>query len=121
MNTANTLSELTGGRGPVRVCSGKCFRLYTESSFDKDLQEQTYPEILRSNLGSVVLQLKKLGIQDLVRYSLVWYGSIASTLYICAYRSLSCAGVSAMITTPSISLPFRTETVHQSVTTDLDE
>ena len=29
-------------------------------------QEQTYPEILRSNLGSVVLQLKKLGIDDLV-------------------------------------------------------
>ena len=41
-------------------------RLYTEPSFYKDLQEQTYPEILRSNLGSVVLQLKKLGIDDLV-------------------------------------------------------
>lgn len=39
-----------------------------ESSFKKDLQEQTYPEILRSNLGSVVLQLKKLGIDDLVRF-----------------------------------------------------
>ena len=30
--------------------------------------EQTYPEILRSNLGSVVLQLKKLGIEDLVHF-----------------------------------------------------
>ena len=49
-----------------RTKPGKCFRLYTESSFYKDLQEQTYPEILRSNLGSVVLQLKKLGIDDLV-------------------------------------------------------
>lgn len=49
-----------------RTRPGKCFRLYTESSFNKDLQEQTYPEILRSNLGSVVLQLKKLGIDDLV-------------------------------------------------------
>jgi hypothetical protein len=39
-----------------------------EASFKKDLQEQTYPEILRSNLGSVVLQLKKLGIDDLVRW-----------------------------------------------------
>ena len=29
---------------------------------------QTYPEILRSNLGSVVLQLKKLGIDDLVHF-----------------------------------------------------
>lgn len=49
-----------------RTKPGKCFRLYTEQSFYKDLQEQTYPEILRSNLGSVVLQLKKLGINDLV-------------------------------------------------------
>ena len=51
-----------------RTQPGKCFRLYTESSFRKDLQEQTYPEILRSNLGSVVLQLKKLGIDDLVHF-----------------------------------------------------
>lgn len=49
-----------------RTRPGKCFRLYTESSFKKDLQEQTYPEILRSNLGNVVLQLYKLGVQDLV-------------------------------------------------------
>lgn len=32
------------------------------------MQDNTYPEILRSNLGSVVLQLKKLGIDDLVCY-----------------------------------------------------
>ena len=51
-----------------RTQPGKCFRLYTEASFKKDLQEQTYPEILRSNLGSVVLQLKKLGIDDLVSW-----------------------------------------------------
>lgn len=51
-----------------RTQPGKCFRLYTEASFKKDLQEQTYPEILRSNLGSVVLQLKKLGIHDLVHF-----------------------------------------------------
>jgi HrpA-like RNA helicase len=32
------------------------------------MQDNTYPEILRSNLGSVVLQLKKLGIDDLVHF-----------------------------------------------------
>lgn len=53
-----------------RTRPGKCFRLYTESSFKKDLQEQTYPEILRSNLGNVVLQLYKLGVQDLVSWGL---------------------------------------------------
>lgn len=51
-----------------RTKPGKCFRLYTEESFNKELQEQTYPEILRSNLGSVVIQLKKLGIDDLVHF-----------------------------------------------------
>ena len=51
-----------------RTRPGKAFRLYTESSFKNDLQENTYPEILRSNLGNVVLQLKKLGIDDLVHF-----------------------------------------------------
>lgn len=30
--------------------------------------QDTYPEILRSNLSSVVLTLKKLGIKDLVHF-----------------------------------------------------
>eukprot|EP01061_Rhynchopus_euleeides_P002249 TRINITY_DN1172_c0_g1_i2.p1 TRINITY_DN1172_c0_g1~~TRINITY_DN1172_c0_g1_i2.p1 ORF type:complete len:722 (+),score=314.46 TRINITY_DN1172_c0_g1_i2:196-2361(+) len=51
-----------------RTRPGKCFRLYTEKAFKEDLIPQTYPEILRSNLGSVVLQLKKLGIEDLVHF-----------------------------------------------------
>ncbi|KAI8883086.1 P-loop containing nucleoside triphosphate hydrolase protein [Backusella circina FSU 941] len=51
-----------------RTRPGKAFRLYTENAFNKELIEQTYPEILRSNLGSVVLQLKKLGIDDLVHF-----------------------------------------------------
>lgn len=51
-----------------RTRPGKCFRLYTEDAFEKQLIEQTYPEILRSNLGSTVLELKKLGIDDLVHF-----------------------------------------------------
>ncbi|KAJ3343657.1 hypothetical protein HDU91_000350 [Kappamyces sp. JEL0680] len=51
-----------------RTRPGKCFRLYTEKSFLEELQQQTYPEILRSNLGSTVLQLKKVGIDDLVHF-----------------------------------------------------
>jgi HrpA-like RNA helicase len=51
-----------------RTRPGKCFRLYTENSFFNELIEQTYPEILRSNLGSTVLQLKKVGIDDLVHF-----------------------------------------------------
>ncbi|PIC42317.1 hypothetical protein B9Z55_009435 [Caenorhabditis nigoni] len=51
-----------------RTKPGKCFRLYTEAAYGSEMQDQTYPEILRSNLGSVVLQLKKLGTEDLVHF-----------------------------------------------------
>lgn len=51
-----------------RTKPGKCFRLYTEKSFHDDLQEATYPEILRSKMSNVVLTLKKLGIENLVTF-----------------------------------------------------
>lgn len=51
-----------------RTQPGKCFRLYQEKAFKKELIEQTYPEILRSNLSNTVLELKKLGIDDLVHF-----------------------------------------------------
>lgn len=54
-----------------RTRPGKCFRLYTEEAFKKELIDQTYPEILRSNLSSTVLELKKLGIDDLVHFDLM--------------------------------------------------
>ena len=51
-----------------RTRPGKCFRLYTEKSFHEDLIAQTYPEILRSRMESVVLTLLKLGVEDLVHF-----------------------------------------------------
>jgi len=51
-----------------RTRPGKCFRLYTEKAYKQEMQDNTYPEILRSNLSAVVLQLKKLGIDDLVHF-----------------------------------------------------
>jgi pre-mRNA-splicing factor ATP-dependent RNA helicase DHX15/PRP43 len=54
-----------------RTRPGKCFRLYTESAFKNELIDQTYPEILRSNLSSTVLELKKLGVDDLVHFDLM--------------------------------------------------
>ncbi|KAL2069635.1 hypothetical protein VTL71DRAFT_14314 [Oculimacula yallundae] len=54
-----------------RTRPGKCFRLYTEAAFKKELIEQTYPEILKSNLANTVLELKKLGIDDLVHFDLM--------------------------------------------------
>ena len=52
-----------------RTRPGKCFRLYTERDFMKELEEQTHPEILRSNLSNTVLELMKLGIK--VGFSIV--------------------------------------------------
>ncbi|XP_038071105.1 putative pre-mRNA-splicing factor ATP-dependent RNA helicase PRP1 isoform X2 [Patiria miniata] len=60
-------SQQRAGRAG-RTKPGKCFRLYTEKAYQLEMQDNTYPEILRSNLGTVVLQLKKLGIDDLVHF-----------------------------------------------------
>ncbi|CAM43329.1 putative pre-mRNA splicing factor ATP-dependent RNA helicase [Leishmania braziliensis MHOM/BR/75/M2904] len=54
-----------------RTKPGKCFRLYTAKSFHSALQPNTYPEILRCNLGSIVLHMKKMGIEDLVNFDFV--------------------------------------------------
>lgn len=45
-----------------RTRPGKCFRLYTEKDFMEGLEEQTHPEILKSNLANTVLELVKLGV-----------------------------------------------------------
>jgi pre-mRNA-splicing factor ATP-dependent RNA helicase DHX16 len=51
-----------------RTCPGKCFRLYTAWSFHNELDDDQVPEIQRTNLGSVVLLLKSLGINDLIHF-----------------------------------------------------
>lgn len=51
-----------------RTQDGKCFRLYSEESYKRSLPKVTVPEILRSNLASVVLQMKAMGIEDVVRF-----------------------------------------------------
>ncbi|KAH7724428.1 Helicase-associated domain containing protein [Aphelenchoides avenae] len=50
-----------------RTGPGKCFRLYTEETFTK-MDSVTVPEIQRTNLISVALQLKTYGINDLTRF-----------------------------------------------------
>lgn len=50
-----------------RTRPGKVFRLYKEEDFG-ELEEQTPPEILRSNLSNTVLELMKIGIKDVVRF-----------------------------------------------------
>ena len=51
-----------------RTKPGQCYRLYTEESFNTELIDETYPEILRSSLANLIIQLKKLNINDLVHF-----------------------------------------------------
>lgn len=53
-----------------RTKPGKCYRLYTEARF-QSLEEATVPEIQRSNLAPVILQLKALGIDNIVRFDFI--------------------------------------------------
>ncbi|GAB4840130.1 Pre-mRNA-splicing factor ATP-dependent RNA helicase DEAH10 [Ancistrocladus abbreviatus] len=55
-------SGRAGREGP-----GKCFRLYPENVFVK-LADSTVPEIKRCNLSNVILQLKALGIDDIIGF-----------------------------------------------------
>ncbi|KAH7398256.1 ATP dependent RNA helicase-like protein [Pyrenochaeta sp. MPI-SDFR-AT-0127] len=50
-----------------RTRPGKCFRLYTEAAFE-GLEQATFPELQRSNLAPVLLQLLNLGITNVVRF-----------------------------------------------------
>ncbi|KAK3942230.1 Pre-mRNA-splicing factor ATP-dependent RNA helicase-like protein cdc28 [Diplogelasinospora grovesii] len=51
-----------------RVRPGKCFRLYTKFAYLSEMDESPTPEIQRTSLSSVVLQLKALGIEDLLGF-----------------------------------------------------
>jgi len=51
-----------------RTQAGKCFRLYSEEAFKRSFPKVTVPEILRSNLASVVLQMKAMGIDNVVTF-----------------------------------------------------
>jgi ATP-dependent RNA helicase DDX35 len=50
-----------------RTRPGKCYRLYTEETYET-LQETTPPELQRSNLAPFILQLKALGIDNVLRF-----------------------------------------------------
>lgn len=57
--------QRTGRAGRERA--GVCYRLFTEPTFES-LRETRVPEILRTSLASVVLQLKALRIEDVVGF-----------------------------------------------------
>lgn len=51
-----------------RTGPGKCYRLYTERAYNEEMLSTSVPEIQRTNLASTVLQLKAMGINDLLTF-----------------------------------------------------
>ncbi|KAJ2958377.1 hypothetical protein NQ176_g11185 [Zarea fungicola] len=68
--TATSISKASAAQRAGRAGRtrpGKCFRLYTEQAYNGLLQSNP-PEIQRSNLAPTILQLKALGIDNIVRF-----------------------------------------------------
>jgi ATP-dependent RNA helicase DDX35 len=52
-----------------RTRSGKCFRLYTQDAYNNVLKTNMVPEIQRINLAPVIIQLKALGIDNILKFN----------------------------------------------------
>ncbi|KAK6642306.1 hypothetical protein RUM44_014029 [Polyplax serrata] len=51
-----------------RTGPGKCYRLYVERAYRDEMLPTPVPEIQRTNLATTVLQLKTMGINDLLHF-----------------------------------------------------
>lgn len=65
--TSQSSANQRAGRAG-RVRPGKCFRIYTEDAFYNTMPRKTPPEMLRSNLASPLLQLKAMGIDNVMQF-----------------------------------------------------
>ncbi|KAF1989180.1 P-loop containing nucleoside triphosphate hydrolase protein, partial [Aulographum hederae CBS 113979] len=59
-------SQRAGRAG--RTGPGHCYRLYSSAVYERDFDEYTDPEILRSRIEGVVLQLKSMDLQHVVNF-----------------------------------------------------
>ncbi|TQE01044.1 hypothetical protein C1H46_013321 [Malus baccata] len=77
-------------------------RLYTEEYFAKEMSDEGIPEIQRSNLVSCVIQLKALGIDNILGFD--WPASPSSEAMVRALEVLYSLGVlddDAKLTSPT--------------------
>nr|XP_009383477.1 PREDICTED: probable pre-mRNA-splicing factor ATP-dependent RNA helicase DEAH9 isoform X2 [Musa acuminata subsp. malaccensis] len=84
-----------------RIQPGKCFRLYTEEYFLKEMPTEGIPEMQRSNLVSCVIQLKALGIDNILGFD--WLASPPPEAMVRALEVLYSLGIldeDAKLTSP---------------------
>ncbi|KAJ1282049.1 hypothetical protein BS78_03G020300 [Paspalum vaginatum] len=81
--------QRTGRAG--RVQPGKCFRLYTEEYYLNEMQSEGIPEMQRSNLVSCIIQLKALGIDNILGFD--WPASPSPEAMIRALEVLFSLGI----------------------------
>uniref|UniRef100_A0ACD5VVY4 Uncharacterized protein n=1 Tax=Avena sativa TaxID=4498 RepID=A0ACD5VVY4_AVESA len=74
-----------------RVRPGKCFRLYTEEYYLNEMQSDGIPEMQRSNLVSCIIQLKALGIDNILGFD--WPASPSPEAMIRAFEILFSLGI----------------------------
>jgi ATP-dependent RNA helicase DHX8/PRP22 len=51
-----------------RTQEGKCYRMYSEKFYKEQMCDTTVPEILRVNLCSLILTLKCIGVDDVLKF-----------------------------------------------------
>lgn len=68
--TSQASAEQRAGRAG-RTRPGICYRLYTLDSFKNEMPMDAIPEMQRSNLASICLFMKALGIDDIVNFDFV--------------------------------------------------
>ncbi|XP_042502452.1 probable pre-mRNA-splicing factor ATP-dependent RNA helicase DEAH9 isoform X2 [Macadamia integrifolia] len=85
-----------------RVRPGKCYRLYTEEYFVKEMPAEGIPEMQRSNLVPCVIQLKALGIDNILGFD--WPASPSPEAMVRALEVLYALGIlddDAKLTSPT--------------------
>jgi ATP-dependent RNA helicase DDX35 len=73
-----------------RTSAGVCYRLYTSSTFNI-LPLTTSPEITRTDMTTPILQLKSLGINDLMKFE--WVSAPPAESVLRALEGLYSAGM----------------------------
>lgn len=63
-----------------RSAAGKCFRLYTAQSY-QELQQRKLPDMQRLDISSTILQVKALGVKDILHFDYISSPPVALMLH----------------------------------------